>query len=94
MSQVHFDFLNKNLSLIHTEELENTPIPRVGEVIHFEEHADRGMEWYMVIDVRYTIKDKEVTTLVSAKAVSSDPEKGINDARYDVLTELNWMPEN
>ena len=92
MPEVCFEFLNKNLSRVHLEEVADAPIPRVGEVIHCETNADRHMAWYMVIDVRYTLENGQISTLVSAKAVSSDPDEGISDARYYVLTELNWMP--
>lgn len=91
MAKVSFEFLNKNLTHLHEETVIDAPIPRVGEVIHCETNVDRNMAWYMVIDVRYSLKDSEVSTHVTSKAVSSDPHKGIEDARYYVLSELNWM---
>ena len=89
---VHFTLL-KETTLIKELEIENAPIPRVGEVIHAPGSAANGMDWYMTSDVRYTmnIEKQTMEVEVTAHAASSDEHRGIDDYRLRLMHSTGWV---
>jgi len=91
MPQITIYLESKHHAPLATIELEDGFVPRVGEIIHSTENADRGMEWYLVKDVRYTINNGSMNAEVTANAVSSDPYKGIDAMRFEMLNRDGWL---
>ncbi|WP_156412707.1 hypothetical protein [Pseudohongiella spirulinae] len=81
------DFYSKNLSLLHTLEINAKHVPRVGEQIVIEEAAGyvKKNETMLVHDVSYLFRGDSLVPYVQCHA-SSGP-----DNRYLTLQENGWL---
>lgn len=94
MANVTISFYNKNNSLIHQQPVINSPIPRVGEILHYEDNSDRGMTTYIISDVRHNLAGETISTVVDACAISANSDAEIDDARLRLMHGKGWVSTN